>query len=1191
MLPSLSLEQLPDFPSLELFRDALWGQGEVRGAAVMVGAGFSRCSIRVSQATPYPPLWSTFEKAMLARLYPGAQGGSDPLKLAEEYKASFGAHALDSLIRNLVADEQWLPSELHSRLLGLPWADVLTTNWDTLLERTTLANPDRTYDVVRSVLDIPRTRSPRIVKLHGSLPSQLPFIFTAEDFRTYPRNFPAFINLAQQVLLENELCLIGFSGDDPNFLQWAGWVRDQLGSSARRIRLVGALNLSISQRQVLEQRNVTPIDLAPLVRHLEPGESHEAAARMFLDALWSAKPKPLHIWSRVTNPLEVTAGKTADEAMAELSDVWEADRGSYPGWLVAPTSDRQRLLSEQGNWVTVLREHWANGSVAPRAKLVSELAWRFEVALSPLNAMARDIFSQALTGPETSLLSRSDRGRIANLLTTTARHSHEEDEFSKWVSILEASGGEDSIAWANYQKALKAKDEFEFPVLATLIPLVTGHDPVWGLRQAYLHCALCEFETAARIIRDTKAEIHTRRLRENKSIWLLSREGWAAWVYRSSSWAFGQAQATLDDDYWSNSYHAIASDPWDHVQAIDAMISKEWQERVGEAGGKEPMFDAGSYRDNAKTIRFTGAGWKPVYAVDHAVYLAEYVGLPEAIDMVGIFGDRIARALQVMPLTEEPNALLGAANIRSHSKGLIDYLFARVSVARLSVTVASGLAARLKAAIEYAVARGDSHPWVEKARIYLELLSRVMIRQSPSDAIETFGWAIELSKRPGMAHWWLSEPLAHVLYRSLEAVPPASRGELAVQSLNLKLPSEHNVQGIEREWPELSDKFERKDYRSLKGLNISSRVSQLTEAVQLGDKLNRTRAMLRLLPLIEEDILSSDEKANLAVAVWCRRAGDRGLPSDSDLFPNGFLILPEPNAGEAVSAFREEVIKPLSIGEITSARLIGMQSGTGPWVRHRIELCADETMAIFDRCTEWRPPITKQANIVDNRDQELSAVRTYIGSCLAWAILPGMKSEMIDDERLERWVKAIEHKGVPSFLQTAPYLTYLVPDRAAWVTMVIRKSLVAREESVVKSALSAAFQFVRLHKKFGVAVSPSLCSDIAGMCNRRNEPGLLDVLTVVSHLLSADLLTEDDQLRVIDSLEILLSDLDYNEWDSTDQRTNVLSFLRAECVRLSMAFAQAGRTEAAIGLWIDAQATDPFPEVRFAKIDKGTLEA
>ena len=71
---------------------------------------------------------------------------------------------------------------------------------------------------------------PRIAKLHGSFPSNRPFIFTEEDYRTYPRRFAAFVNLVQQSMMENVFCLLGFSGDDPNFLYWTGWVRDHLGS-------------------------------------------------------------------------------------------------------------------------------------------------------------------------------------------------------------------------------------------------------------------------------------------------------------------------------------------------------------------------------------------------------------------------------------------------------------------------------------------------------------------------------------------------------------------------------------------------------------------------------------------------------------------------------------------------------------------------------------------------------------------------------------------------------------------------------------------------------------------------------------------------------------------------------------------------------------------------------------------------
>ena len=64
----------------------------------------------------------------------------------------------------------------------------------------------------------------------------MPLIFAAEDFRTYPARHAAFVNLARQIFIENDLCLVGFSGNDPNFLEWAGWVRDHLGGHARRAR-------------------------------------------------------------------------------------------------------------------------------------------------------------------------------------------------------------------------------------------------------------------------------------------------------------------------------------------------------------------------------------------------------------------------------------------------------------------------------------------------------------------------------------------------------------------------------------------------------------------------------------------------------------------------------------------------------------------------------------------------------------------------------------------------------------------------------------------------------------------------------------------------------------------------------------------------------------------------------------------
>lgn len=139
-----------------------------------------------------------------------------PIRLASQVEASFGRNELDNLILRSLPDDAIAPGELHRNLLRLKWRDVFTTNYDTLLERAYL-DAGVSYNVVTNKDTLLYERSPRIVKLHGSFPDIHPFIITEEDFRTYPNKYPGFVNTVRQALIESIFCLIGFSGDDPNF--------------------------------------------------------------------------------------------------------------------------------------------------------------------------------------------------------------------------------------------------------------------------------------------------------------------------------------------------------------------------------------------------------------------------------------------------------------------------------------------------------------------------------------------------------------------------------------------------------------------------------------------------------------------------------------------------------------------------------------------------------------------------------------------------------------------------------------------------------------------------------------------------------------------------------------------------------------------------------------------------------------
>ena len=288
-------------------RDALW-QRSGSGASVMVGSGFSRNSVPISPQVEPLPTWDEVTNQLHDDLYPheGNDDNPDQLRTAQEYEAAFGKGKLHEKLRELVRHEEHSPGVTHRRLLQLPWQDIYTTNWDTLLERTRSDVAGRRYSVINSVDEIPMGKRPRIVKLHGSFPAQFPLIVTDEDYRTYPAKFAPLVNTVQQAMMETVFILIGFSGDDPNFLNWSGWVRDNLGPSAPKIYLAGYLNVSQHRRRMLEERNVVPIDLArhPNANNWPANIStrHEYSTRWLLHTLENGEPYKTTEWPSSASP-------------------------------------------------------------------------------------------------------------------------------------------------------------------------------------------------------------------------------------------------------------------------------------------------------------------------------------------------------------------------------------------------------------------------------------------------------------------------------------------------------------------------------------------------------------------------------------------------------------------------------------------------------------------------------------------------------------------------------------------------------------------------------------------------------------------------------------------------------------------------------------------------------------------------
>ena len=497
---------------------------------------------------------------------------------------------------------------MHERLLRLPWRDVFTTNWDTLLERTCPSVAEQDYSVLRSTDEIPLGVSPRIVKLHGSLDAHFPLIFTEEDYRTYPARFAPFVNTVQQAMMETVFCLIGFSGEDPNFLHWSGWVRDNLGTSAPKIYLAGWLDLSIHRRRMLEARNVILIDLA---RHPKAGKwlehqahiKHERSTDWILHTLEYGRPYNVSNWPspsrlvkasipeylepihRITinepksepdfTSRDASSDKSEQDKVAavrELTEVWSYNRRkTYPGWLTAPAAVRSKMYSTRERAPLII-EVLPNLEPAEALFVLRELIWRWETQLEPISLMeetssklektARDILdridcrSREIDGETAGAADwasiREAWVSVVMALVTASRFRFDPDEFNRRISAVSPFSEEDQdIAHRiRHEKCLWAIYSLDYASLEKELAEwdTNGCDPVWMMRKASLLFEMGENQKAQEL--NATALAATRTVASDDSdVGMPSRESWALYC----------AGTTLEfEEFWD------ASIEWRH---------------------------------------------------------------------------------------------------------------------------------------------------------------------------------------------------------------------------------------------------------------------------------------------------------------------------------------------------------------------------------------------------------------------------------------------------------------------------------------------------------------------------------------------------------------------------------------------------------------------------------------------------
>ena len=1227
----------------------------------MVGGGFSRCAVKARPDAGDAPLWYDLATELTKRLYPRpdsegqpAEPGDNPttgdlLSLAQEYKTAFGRTDLHRFLQQQIRDGDFTPGGVHEQLMRLPWRDVFTTNWDTLLERTGPQVVERGYNTVVDKDQIPLANRPRIVKLHGSLPAQFPLIFTEEDYRTYPTEFAPFVNTVQQAMMETVFCLIGFSGNDPNFLHWAGWVRDNLGASAPKIYLAGWLGLSPHRRRMLEDRDVVPIDLAhhPEAHTWPEHLRHRYATEWVLHTLERGHPYDITNWpsSRTewnsTIPdylkpvIEVTSGqpraesdRAARDDSADIQDrarktfdIWKHNRRMYPGWLVFPSGEERESLSRQTDeWELHIPSLLPEFTPVERLNAIREVVWRREILLQPL-------YSDIESAAEAALLSIDCHHRTVDgvgdtkidwaevreawrtvtlALVTTARFRFDRDLFDQRIESLEpfANDHPDVGHRIRHERCLWAVYSMDFEALEVLLRdwSVEDSDPVWMIRKAALLWESYRNNEATDLVKRALNAIRSVR-DDARSVASASREGWAMW-----------SALTMDNTRMFNKR-------WDELARLkcDAMFEKGLiARRLSESSGTQeaPVFDLGVRRGS----RHSFSNVRPGFAAYRAVRLSEVAGLPPVTRDIGLLNMAVSADILKLAASDLPSASQELAvrlvlrSCNTDTDKTLQSVLSRDRVASMPVEEVRKLAAECTVLLQYGISQG----WVERIRVALEVLSRLVLRLKPDSAQHIFDNALEYyatGRDKVASHPWISEPLANLLRRSWDALPSDHRSSRILDVLGAPIVGLDGFQvQIESRHPDPGTLLFMESE-----LLLPARTSDNEERWQAVVRLlirglvaggaARRRAATRLVSVTSCGRLTDAEISQVGDALWNEKyTPEDSLPENTDIYDWAFLELPEPLPGVADRAFRRkwlsgdfvkvqdsapspgEVIIVSSPNEPTNpASLddtlwnVGSACSSLRKSGGKFEFSSEERKRIIELVSLWsKADIPSYSFSPFGQDAERRpTLRALPGlvSILAEVSIP----EPIGEDlywKVQRLTKA----GIPAF-EPIGELVQTIPDRMGEMVSWLRSGLASDNDEMVTSALSCLVSWGKTSKVADSSVHPppnDLFREVGLMIAARRKQALSRALQVAK--LVFDEGTEENREAmseyVLQGLVYLAEELSYGR--EHDDGTDV-PLLRWRCTQLAWSMSKAGLTDhPAVAHWLDISTSDPLPEVRYA---------
>jgi NAD-dependent SIR2 family protein deacetylase len=198
-----------------------------RGECVpVIGSGFSMNAILPTGCRM--PLWSDLGADVARKM--GRPFSGNAIRDLSNYCAQATKFELVRHLRECLHIRTAQPGPVHMAFAKLPFAQVITTNFDFLLERAYVASGRSCLPVVDEDL-LPFGRADgetRLIKMHGDLHHPSLLVVTEEDYDKFRDQRAPMCQAIINLLAHNAVLFIGYSIDDPDFRQIWQLVKSQL---------------------------------------------------------------------------------------------------------------------------------------------------------------------------------------------------------------------------------------------------------------------------------------------------------------------------------------------------------------------------------------------------------------------------------------------------------------------------------------------------------------------------------------------------------------------------------------------------------------------------------------------------------------------------------------------------------------------------------------------------------------------------------------------------------------------------------------------------------------------------------------------------------------------------------------------------------------------------------------------------